>query len=33
VTAARFVVQAIAEGLAFSLILCVLGALTLQLVG
>ena len=29
----RFVVEAIAEGLAFSLVFCVVGALTLQLVG
>jgi hypothetical protein len=33
VIAARFVLQAIAEGLAFSLVLCVLGVIALQLVG
>lgn len=29
----RFVLQGIAEGLMFSLLLCVLGVLTLQLAG
>jgi hypothetical protein len=29
----RFVLQGIAEGLVFSLLFCVLGVLTLQLVG
>ena len=31
--ALRFVVQGIAEGLTFSLLLCVLGVITLQLFG
>lgn len=32
-TGARFIVQSIAEGLAFSLIFCALGVLTLSLAG